>query len=38
MGVINLKDEVVDLFLEKLNDRVVSSRAAMISSFSVTKA
>jgi hypothetical protein len=22
MGIINLKDEVVDLFLEKLNDRV----------------
>jgi hypothetical protein len=25
MGIINLKDEVVDLFLEKLNDRVVLS-------------
>jgi hypothetical protein len=23
LGIINLKDEVVDLFLEKLNDRVV---------------
>jgi hypothetical protein len=23
MGIINLKDEVMDLFLEKLNDRVV---------------
>jgi hypothetical protein len=23
MGIINLKDEVVDLFLEKLNDHVV---------------
>jgi hypothetical protein len=25
MGIINLKDEVVDLFLEKLNDRVALS-------------
>jgi hypothetical protein len=56
LGIINLENEVVDLFLEKLNDCValgdyritlidlvfpvmnVSSRAATISSFSVTEA